>query len=400
MIPATPTQAPEHAAARQRFIDALHARLDHQPLERDAQGRLQLDAEGRPIRRTIPAEARAMAADGACGIVAAHLRHVGPESVQDVVASAGEAGVARLATDPRALEQHFANVPTGSRFTDLTTSPGDIPSLIADGLGRALADNVATARRAWRAFARPTTVPTLDSGSRGRLDDVPLADEDGTGEELKLAGVAESLTEPVALKTFRRAFRISRRMMANDDISFLSQAVRSLAQAIVRIEDRMAFGVLSSNPTMTDGTPLFDASRGNDQIGTAEGPIFRAVEALAGMADAHGDPLDLVPSTVLTPLAGRWNAETDVGSMLETTGDGISVRPRVVASPWLTGDTSYVAADPQTFAAVELVRLAGVESPTIARRTDFDTDALIVRATYHVGAVAVDPRAVVRLSPA
>lgn len=396
------TSTAQHAAARQLALDALHHRLGHQPLERDAAGELQYDAAGQPQRRVISAEARRLAADGVLGVVATYLRRVGPSSIERQLATAGESAVARLATDPRALAEHFDDVTVGRGFAELSASTGDLPSLIADAVGRAVADNVAVARRAWRAFARPTTLPTLHDGTRAKINDIPLADEDGTGDELQLAEVVEGLTTTVALKTFRRGIKLTRRALVNDDLSLVAQGVRMLAQTIIRVEDREAFGALTSNPIMSDGVALFHSSRGNVTPGNSTGPVLAAIDALAAMTDTHGDPLDLTPHAILTPTGGRWKAEQSVGDMLESTDDGITVRPRVVASPWLNGDAaqpSYITADPDQYAAVELVRLAGVEEPAIARRTDFDSNSVTIRATYYVGAAAVDPRAVVRMTP-
>lgn len=386
---------PDHTDHRQLALDAIHARLGHAPLARDADGELILDADGEPRDRHLPRQAKALAVDGLAGIVRGYLQAVGPDRLQRELRSMQAAGVGRLALDPRALAEHFDVLPPAKGFSELSSSPGDVPSLLAESINRSIADNFTRAPRLWRAFARPGTATSLHDVSRPRFDDLALLDETA---EANFRPVSESATETHKMRRHIGGLSLTRRMIVNDDLGVLEAHIVAIAQAAARVEDDLAFGILIDNPTLADGVKLFADVRNNNNQGNPR----NGVATLAAVKDAGGNVLDVPAGVVLVSPLLQWETADAIAHVARMSSD-MQRPPQIVTTArlnniagWDTSPAGFVLGDPRTHAAIELTRLIGGEEPQVAQRVDFATEALKVRVTHHVGAGVLDPRFAVR----
>jgi hypothetical protein len=68
---------------------------------------------------------------------------------------------------------------------------------------------------------------------------------------------------PVRLTTFGRIVGLTRQALLRDDLATAGQLVQALGVAAAHVEADATYELLSANPTMSDGQPLFSAAHGN-----------------------------------------------------------------------------------------------------------------------------------------
>ena len=83
-------------------------------------------------------------------------------------------------------------------------------------------------------------------------------------------GVLKETGDKVKLATYGKIMAISRQAIINDDLGFFTEAFLSFGNSAVRNEANLSYIILTSNPVMSDGVPLFDAAHNN--IGTSGAP--------------------------------------------------------------------------------------------------------------------------------
>lgn len=176
-----------------------------------------------------------------------------------------------------------------------------------------------------------------------------------------------------------------------------------MAETAGRIEDRVAFGILTTNNAMSDGISLFDAGHNNTTTGAIDETSLGAAFALfAGQTDEEGNSLDIEPGVLICPAALRATAESAVSAMQRANVS--NSRPvRVTASGILDADSTtqwYMATDPQLMAVAEVAFVDGRTTPRLSSDTRFDSDEMRIKVTHDFGATALDWRAAIRSSGA
>ncbi|MFI0395853.1 prohead protease/major capsid protein fusion protein [Paracoccus sp. p1-h21] len=277
----------------------------------------------------------------------------------------------------------------------------DFPLVVSNAMGKVAAQAYQAAESPLKALARQRTLPNFKTstsiriGEMGRLEEMT---EDGEFTHTNRAEAGETM----ALKTFGRAINISRKLLIDDDLGLLGDMTAAMGQAAAQTEAEELVALLTGNPNLSDGQPVFHASRGNTAAGalpvlseaalTAARKHMRTVKGLDGKTIINAVPKYLVVSPDL---------ETDAEKLLATiyaatTDDVQPIKLTLVVEPRLTGDAWYLLADPASVPSIQYAYLSAAQGVQIQRQEAWDTLGLKYRAFLDFGCGWLDWRGAFR----
>jgi hypothetical protein len=388
------------ATPREAAVDAMLIRLSCPLLQFTDDGRPALDATGTPRTRRPSREALALSGRSVVDIGLAYLKSVGPAQLSKHIDKLTRSGAVRLLCSRGELQPFFPDLPLSPHIA-LSSTTGDFPGLMADSLNKLALSHFAMARRSWRAWARRGTARNFQQIDRVSVDAPALVITE-PGAQISFASLVESPREVFQLATYTRGTSISRQAMLNDDTQSLRAAGELLANGAARVEDQLAYAVLTGNAAMADGYALFGSEHANTSTGAlTAASLGTAKSVISKRLAADGNPIDWAGERLIVPSV---LAET-AAALLDSTANAArhETEPRVsmVSNPLLDLNSAaiwYLATDPVKAAAVEVAFLEGSEQPRIDTKTGFDDDAFMVRCVHDCAAAAVDYRGIVRSS--
>lgn len=380
--------------------DALMLKLNAPLVEFDAEGRVALGYNETPKVRKPSSQAVALSRESLVDIGDAYLRTVGPPEVKAALSGLGHPQRAALMLNRGRLARFFPLLVPGNRHVTLSTAAGDYPQLLADSLNKAVLSHYATARRSWRAWAKRGTAKDFKQAERVRLDEVPMLSEAIDGAEIEFAHLPEHPSETFTLASYARGLKLTRETLINDDANALGAITQNMAAAAHRLEDYVAYRVLTANEDMADGEPLFSTGHNNITTGALSAEsVSAAMAAIAEQKNDVGDILDLQAGRLIVPSALKMQGETILDSVAGAQRGAGESTVNVVSSAWLQADSAtqfYLATDPDQLAAVEVCFLEGQDGPRVDQAAHFDTDTVRFRVRHDIAAKAIDYRGIVR----
>lgn len=286
-----------------------------------------------------------------------------------------------------------------------THSTSDFPSLLGDSARTSVLRGYEEAAETYPEISRPVSVsdfkPTTLAGL-GAFSDLLEVPEGG---EYKYGTFSEQ-SQQIRLVTFGRLFSVTRQAVINDDLSVFSEVPRKMGQAARRTVGKALFDLITSNPILADGLPLFHADRGNlmsaATITTASVDAMRA--AMATQRDSDGNPIRVPLRQLLTPVALGGQARVVRDSQMEVGGAGNknntvpnSVRGtfEVVDDPRLDAVSStgwYGIADPAIVDSIVIAYLDGNQNPYLEEKEGFTVDGVAWKVRLDAAPAIVDYR--------
>ena len=277
-----------------------------------------------------------------------------------------------------------------------TTS--DFPLLVSNAMGKVAMDAYRAAESPLKTLCRQRTVPNFKESTSIRLSEMGRLEDITENGEITHTSRAEN-GETMRLKTFARAVNLARNLLIDDDLGMLGDTTSALGQAAAQTEADILVDLIVNNPDLSDGTAVFDASRGN--IGSADAPSVAALtESRLAMRTRTGlDGTTIISATpryVLVPPDLETDAEQVLASIQPNKSDDVNpfggkltllVEPRLPAGTW------YVFADPARLAAMQYAYLSSAQGVQIQRTEAWDTLGLKFRAFLDFGAGWLDWRA-------
>jgi HK97 family phage prohead protease len=284
-------------------------------------------------------------------------------------------------------------------FTRAAHTTSDFPLVVSNAAGKVALDSYKAAECPIKTLCRQRTLPNFKESTAIRLGDMgrlePLS-EDG---EIKSTSRAEG-GESMRLKTFARGLTVSRELLINDDLGMLGDMTAALGEAAAQTEADELVKLITSNPAMSDGTAVFDASRGN--VGAAGLP---SVEALTGTRQTMRTRKGMDGKTIIA-VAPRYLL---VSAALETEAEKVlaSIQPNksedvnpfggklsLLVEPRLPDEFWYVFADPARLAAMQYAYLSAAQGVQIQRTEAWDTLGMKFRGFLDFGSGWLDWRPV------
>lgn len=264
-------------------------------------------------------------------------------------------------------------------------SSSDFPLLMSNVANRNLQAAYTEAPSTYRQWVGVGDASDFKAIHAITLSGSPDLEDLGENGEIKTAQLAEK-GESYAVTTKAIKIPFTRVMIINDDLRAFTRTPTLIGMAAKRLENRMVYALLLSNPTMTDGVALFHADHKNlgaagDINSTTLGAARAAMRQQTGM---KGEVIDVMPAFL---LAGT-KEETTADILLRSAALPNAEMSSGVYNPWsgkltpvtdplldVTGieDPFYLVAHPNQAAIIEVSWLLGQESPFVDDEVEFGT---------------------------
>lgn len=317
---------------------------------------------------------------------AAQLRHMSVVTMAETMLSR-----AGRAPDSRAPD----------RIIKAALSTSDFPNLLADVAYKALRTGYAETPTTFTVWTGEKEVADFKPATLALMSEAPdLLEVPEYGEYRH--GILSDSASSFQLATFGRVLRISRQALVNDNLGAFADVPKALGQAARRLEADKVYGLLSGNPTMKDGVPLFHANHGN-QAPAGSAPSVEALDAARqAMRKQRGIAglsfVDPVPRYIICPVELELTFESILADLLSPTkgekfGPAWMRELTVVADPRLSeADPSawYLSADPAQIDGLVRAYLAGEQRPYLDEFTEtklVDATSYKARLDFAVGVV-------------
>jgi hypothetical protein len=211
----------------------------------------------------------------------------------------------------------------------------------------------------------------------------------GESSEAPEAMVSDEAGALAGLGRYGRNVLISRNVLLNDDIGLIMATFENFGTAAARVEAKLAYALLESNPVLSDSESMFDAGHGNVLASAlAESTLGEAMGMLRAMPDPFGEVLDHDPAVLVVEGALELSARRlvrEAGLELE-----------VVATSRLGSGRWYLLPSPDLAPVVGLLRLAGSKSPVSidAARDDLGRDGSLIAVRANAAVVPLGRTAI------
>lgn len=272
-------------------------------------------------------------------------------------------------------------------------SVSDFPMLLG-GIGtESLRAGYALAEPTWKEMASITNATDFrDMYTYSFAADLKLLPVNEHGEYEQAEAVEGG--EKYRIARFGRVFDYSFEMLTNDRWDVFSDIPRGFGYEAGLLESEKVYGLIVGNPKLSDGTPLFDASRGNLMTGSAfsQASLDEAIQLLRAQTNEHGRLLDLKPAFLLVSPRDESAAAILLNSMGNATpqlNSGVynpyQGKARLVVDQRVAPGSWYLLASPLIAPIFQAARLDGAEGPDIEQETDFLTDGVRIKARHCFG---------------
>lgn len=273
-------------------------------------------------------------------------------------------------------------------------SVSDFPLLLGGIGSESLRAGYVLAEPTWKPLASTTNATDFrDMYTYSFAADLKFLPVNERGEYESAEAVESG--EKYRIKRFGRLFNYSFEMLTNDRWDIFSDIPRGFGYKAGLLESDIVYNLITSNPRLSDNTPLFDASRGNIMTGAAFGrtSLDEAYQMLMAQTDENGDLLGLQPAFLLVSPADKTEAEI----LLDSTGNPMDHKNEAVKNPFrgmaqlivdqrVKRGSWYLLASPLIAPIFQAAWLDGEPGPHIEDETDFLTDGVRIKARHCFGA--------------
>lgn len=286
----------------------------------------------------------------------------------------------------------------------LALSTSDFPAILADAANKTLRRAYEAYPRTFLPFSRQRTASDFKAIHSVQLGEAPSLERVNEKGEFTYGSIAES-KETYKLATYGRVVSITRQVIVNDDLGAFTRIPASFGVAAATLESDTVWGIITSNPPMSDGTPLFHANHNNLITGGSSALSLTALgAAMAAMAKQKGldgkTTLNVQARYIVVPVALQLTAFQLVASNLAP-AQSANVVPEYIraltpiAEPRLDAASStawYLMASPDQIDTIEYAYLEGQNGVYIETRQGFEVDGIEIKARLDFGAKAIDWR--------
>ena len=231
-------------------------------------------------------------------------------------------------------------------------------------------------------------------------------------------GTMRDGAETYQVLTFGRIVPLSRQAIVNDDMRAFDRLTTAFGFSARRLENRLVYAQLTSNPTMADGGALFNATAvttagGHANLATGAGSALQfsslatARTAMRLQRGLNAEELNITPSFLITPAALEQPGLqlTSPNFQPATTGainefrQGGRTALELIVEPLLdlTSSTAwYLASNSGQVDTVEYCYLDGAEGVVLESEPGFEQDGISFKARLDFATKALEFRGLYR----
>lgn len=287
-----------------------------------------------------------------------------------------------------------------------THSSSDFGNILMDVAHKAALLGWDEASETFEQWTRKGTLTDFKTAHRVGLESLASLRKVRAGAEYKYVTIKDR-GEPIALATYGELFSIDRQTIINDDLDMLTRIPQAMGLAARATVGDLVWAVLTSNPKMSDGKPLFHADHGNlvaADLGIEGLDTARKAMLLQKSGDRR---LNIRPAYMLTPVAIESRANQLIKSASVPGADVNSgiVNPIqnfvTVASEARLDDSSptdYYLTAAQGRDTIEVAYLDGIDTPYLEQQQGFTVDGAAFKVRIDAGVAPLDWRGLVKVT--
>lgn len=278
----------------------------------------------------------------------------------------------------------------------------DFPTVVSNAMNKVALDAYKAAESPIKRLCRQRALSNFKESTSIRLGGMGRLEAIAESGEITHTSRAEN-GETMRLKTYARGITVSRNLLIDDDLGLLGDMTAAFGEAAAQTEADILIDLLTGNPNLSDGNPVFHASRGNiaatgvgfGSVGT-ESAVSAARLSLRQVTDLDGKTLiSVTPKFLVVGPESETDAEKFLSAIHAATTDDanpwagkltLMVEPRITDGRW------YIFADPATRPTMTYAYLSSAPGVQIQRAEAWDTLGLKYRAFRDFGAGWTDWR--------
>ena len=326
------------------------------------------------------------------------FRHMGLQAIaRECLSQSGVRNVARL-SNVAVADMLLSRRARLDASTEQTTA--DFNGIFKDVLNKRLIAAFEREPRTWEPLVNIVSADDFKYQYGVELSGGPDLAAVSEGEEYTVGTLSDS-TEKFQIAKYGKIIQLTWEMLVNDDLSAFGRLPQMFGTMAARKINDVVWGLITSNPTLSDSKDVFCADHGNltafeNLNAAALDGAYQAMMAQTGLA---GERTPFQPRYLCVAPSQRTAAlvllDTPLLYASDTTGAGINVwknsgivpivEPRLTASagdpqPW------YLFADPAAAQTIDVAFLDGRQAPEVMEHDDFSVDAISYKVRVAMGA--------------
>lgn len=289
-----------------------------------------------------------------------------------------------------------------------THNGGDFSHVMLDVARLSLKRGWEQAPETYHRWTRKGRLGDFKPSKRAGLGSFSALREVRPGAEYKHITIGDE-GETIQLATYGELFTIDRQTIINDDLDALMRIPALMGAAARATIGDLVYALLTENVKMSDGVPLFHASRNNlftagSKLSVESLSKAKTAMALQSATVAKGQkprPLNIRPGFVLCPVALEDKANQIIRSASVAGADANSgidnpIRnfAEVIAEPRLdmASSSAFYEVAKQGSDTIEVAYLDGQEDPYFETKEGFSSDGVATKVRIDAGVSALDAR--------
>jgi len=290
-------------------------------------------------------------------------------------------------------------------FAKRSMSTSDLPTILANVGNNIAGDRYKLQPRTFGLWTRPDTLRDYKEAMQVRAGDFGALVERKELAEYQESFVGEDGTK-VTLRQWGIIHSFSDRMVVNDSrgLRMIGKVISESGVAASRLENKLAYDVLKSNPVMADGYNVFSSQHGND-LSSSPSPLGEetfdaAFRIMRTQLSVDGrDPLNTTPKYLIVGPELETAAKKALTPYKPHETDDVNIfagKMDLIIDNEIEDDKYFFVADPDELLSVVMYRLEGQELPQVQSRINWRNDSLQVKCSHVVAAGVVDHRGLIR----
>jgi ATP-dependent protease ClpP protease subunit len=289
--------------------------------------------------------------------------------------------------------------------TAFTHSKSDFASILIDAANKSMLKGWDESPETFDKWTRAGNLPDFRPGHRVGLEAFPTLRKVLPGAEYKYVTLNDR-GEEIVLLTYGELFSINREAIINDDLGVLDTIPAGMARAAKATIGDLVYAVLTGNPALSDGIPLFDDAHGNlisgdlsiDTLSTARSTMRR-------QRSSSGRILNIAPAFVIVPVAQETLAEQLLKSVSLPGAEynaGVSNpfqnKLSIIAEPRLdeASEADWFLSAEKGRDTIEVAYLGGKARPHLEAQSGFTVDGVTMKVRIDAGVAPMDYRGMMK----